>query len=117
MVAFASRLDRSTSCRKRCLLERNASRLAGRRSDSGERLSVGREADIVVVGAGPGGIACAIAAAEGGSRVVLLEKTADIGRGPAVVGRPSLGRGLLAPACAGYRGRSRAALAGHRQDQ
>ncbi|WP_327172926.1 FAD-dependent oxidoreductase [Streptomyces sp. NBC_00656] len=40
---------------------------------------MGREADIVVVGAGPGGIACAIAAAEGGSRVVLLEKTADIG--------------------------------------
>ncbi|MBW5250562.1 FAD-dependent oxidoreductase [Streptomyces sp. P01-B04] len=40
---------------------------------------MGREADIVVVGAGPGGIACAIAAAEGGSHVVLLEKTADIG--------------------------------------
>lgn len=35
--------------------------------------------DLIVVGAGPGGIACAIAAAEGGARVLLLEKADDIG--------------------------------------
>ncbi|MEV6162777.1 FAD-dependent oxidoreductase [Streptomyces sp. NPDC052052] len=40
---------------------------------------MGRDTDVVVVGAGPGGIACAIAAAEGGARVVLLEKAEDIG--------------------------------------
>ncbi|HEY9329239.1 MAG TPA: FAD-dependent oxidoreductase [Streptomyces sp.] len=40
---------------------------------------MGSEADVVVVGAGPGGIACAIAAAEGGASVALLEKASDIG--------------------------------------
>jgi len=35
--------------------------------------------DVIVVGAGPGGIACAISAAEGGARVLLLDKADDIG--------------------------------------
>ena len=36
-------------------------------------------ADVLVVGAGPGGLACAISAAEGGARVLLLDKADDIG--------------------------------------
>ncbi|MFI6479032.1 FAD-dependent oxidoreductase [Nonomuraea sp. NPDC050663] len=35
--------------------------------------------DVIVVGAGPGGLACAIAAADAGSRVLVLEQAADIG--------------------------------------
>ncbi len=35
--------------------------------------------DVVVVGAGPAGIACSLAAAERGRRVILLEKSARIG--------------------------------------
>ncbi|WP_040796359.1 FAD-dependent oxidoreductase [Nocardia higoensis] len=35
--------------------------------------------DVIVVGAGPGGIACAISAAAGGARVLLLDKADDIG--------------------------------------
>ncbi|MEU5988066.1 FAD-dependent oxidoreductase [Spirillospora sp. NPDC047418] len=35
--------------------------------------------DAIVVGAGPGGLACAIEAAGGGARVLVLEKAADIG--------------------------------------
>ncbi len=36
-------------------------------------------ADVIVVGAGPGGLACAITAAEAGAAVLLLEKAAAIG--------------------------------------
>lgn len=36
-------------------------------------------AALIVVGAGPGGLACAIAAADAGARVLLLEKADDIG--------------------------------------
>ncbi|GGO65253.1 FAD-dependent oxidoreductase [Nonomuraea cavernae] len=35
--------------------------------------------DAIVVGAGPGGLACAIAAADAGARVLLLEKADDVG--------------------------------------
>ncbi|MFA1547895.1 FAD-dependent oxidoreductase [Actinomadura chokoriensis] len=35
--------------------------------------------DAIIVGAGPGGLACAIAAADAGARVLVLEKAADIG--------------------------------------
>ncbi|GAB2834687.1 FAD-dependent oxidoreductase [Actinocorallia aurea] len=35
--------------------------------------------DVIVVGAGPGGLACAITAAEGGARVLVLDKAGDIG--------------------------------------
>lgn len=34
---------------------------------------------MIVVGAGPGGLACAIAAADAGGTVLLLEKAPDVG--------------------------------------
>lgn len=34
---------------------------------------------MIVVGAGPGGLACAIEAAEAGAEVILLEKASDVG--------------------------------------
>lgn len=38
-----------------------------------------RQGDVVVVGGGTAGLACAIAAAEAGARVVVVEKTDDVG--------------------------------------
>ncbi|MEU0482100.1 FAD-binding protein, partial [Streptosporangium sp. NPDC006013] len=34
---------------------------------------------MIIVGAGPGGLACAIAAADAGARVLLLEKASEVG--------------------------------------
>ena len=46
--------------------------------------------DVVVAGAGPGGIPAAIAAARGGARTLLIERSAILG-GLAVSGLPLLG--------------------------
>ncbi len=49
-----------------------------------------KRADIAVIGAGPAGLSCAITAARGGKRVLLLEKNGYLG-GNAVLGLPLLG--------------------------
>jgi 2-polyprenyl-6-methoxyphenol hydroxylase-like FAD-dependent oxidoreductase len=52
--------------------------------------SVAGEYDVVVVGAGPGGIGAAVAAARGGSRVCLVEKTSAPGGMATLGGCPHL---------------------------
>ncbi|MHB8105553.1 MAG: FAD-dependent oxidoreductase, partial [Dehalococcoidales bacterium] len=42
-------------------------------------IKVWREADVVVVGGGPGGIAAAISAARNGAKTVLIERYGHLG--------------------------------------
>lgn len=52
--------------------------------------TVNKEFDIVVVGAGPGGLAAALAAARNGAKVLLVEKSGYLG-GNMTIGLPLLG--------------------------
>ena len=49
-----------------------------------------KEFDVVVIGAGPGGLAAALAAARNGARVLLVEKNGYLG-GNMAIGLPLLG--------------------------
>ena len=71
-------------------------------------LKDGLEADVVVIAAGTAGLAAAITAAEGGARVIALEKsdktggTAKMGSGPfAVESRPQRLKQLTLLLCSG----------------
>jgi hypothetical protein len=48
-------------------------------TESARQIKVWREADVVVVGGGPGGFASAVAAARSGARTVLLERYGHLG--------------------------------------
>ena len=52
--------------------------------------TVNREAEVVVLGAGPGGLAAALAAARNGAKVMLIEKNGYLG-GNMTIGLPLLG--------------------------
>lgn len=52
--------------------------------------TVNREFDVVVLGAGPGGLAAALAAGRGGAKVLLVEKNGYLG-GNMAIGLPLLG--------------------------
>jgi fumarate reductase flavoprotein subunit len=51
----------------------------GRRDRQGVGMDAGEGIDVIVVGLGAAGLGCAILAAEGGARVVAIEKDPDIG--------------------------------------
>jgi len=52
--------------------------------------TISKEFDVVVLGAGPGGLAAALAAARGGAKVLLVEKNGYLG-GNMAIGLPLLG--------------------------
>ncbi|MDR1789400.1 MAG: FAD-dependent oxidoreductase, partial [Opitutaceae bacterium] len=52
------------------------------RRDAADPVAVRLEADVVIVGAGPGGIPAALAAARNGARVILLEQDQSVGGAP-----------------------------------
>ena len=54
-----------------------------------------KEFDVVVIGAGPGGLAAALAAARNGARVLLVEKNGYLG-GNMAIGLPLLVAALAA---------------------
>ena len=48
-------------------------------TEPARNIKVFREADVVVIGGGPGGVGAAIAAARGGAKTVLIERYGHLG--------------------------------------
>src|SRR3977135_768357 len=55
--------------------------LAGQSAEAADAINWDREVDVVVIGAGAGGLVAAIAAREKGASVLIVEKNFDIGGG------------------------------------
>ena len=54
--------------------------------------------DVVVVGAGPGGLACSMLLAKAGINVTILEKSDDVGgRNASIQGKPGKSLPCIAP--------------------